>query len=104
MKKILYFMLLTITQVAIVSCNYLNVDEYFEDTFKEDSIFSSETHVKQYYNGAVSLLPSEAQIYEGSYNSIALPGITGSDEAIAPGYTWGGLAPIRFAGTLLVND
>jgi len=104
MKKLLYFMLLTIAQVAIVSCNYLNVDEYFEDTFKEDSIFSSETHVKQYFNGAVSLLPNEAQIYEGSYNSIALPGITGSDEAIAPGYTWGGMAPIRFAGTLLVTD
>ena len=104
MKKIKYFMLLLAAPLAFSACDYLNVDEYFEDTFKEDSIFSSETHIKQYYNGAVNLLPNESQIYEGSYNSVPLPGITGSDEAIAPANTWGGLAPIRFAGTALLTD
>ena len=41
------------------SCNYLNVDDYFEDTFQEDSIFSNKTNLEYYYNGAVALLPKE---------------------------------------------
>ena len=101
--SIIYLVLLMALPMMLVGCDYLNVDEYFEDTFKEDSIFSSETHVRQYYNGAVNLLPNEAEIYEHNYYDCALPGVTGSDEAIAPGYTWGGLAPIRYAGTMLTT-
>lgn len=100
MKKLLYAILLIAAPLAIGSCDYLNVDEYFEDTFKEDSIFSSETHVKQYYNGAVDLLPAESRIYEGGQ----LPGVAGSDEAITAGNTWGGLAYILYPGTLLTTD
>ena len=103
-KNIKYLLLLLVSPLAFTACDYLNVDEYFEDTFKEDSIFSSETHVKQYYNGAVNMLPNEAEIYEHNYADCALPGITGSDEAVAPDYTWGGLAPIRYAGTMLTMD
>lgn len=35
------------------ACDYLNVDDYFEDTFKEDSIFSNKNNLEYYYNGAV---------------------------------------------------
>lgn len=102
-KNIIYLMLLMMAPLAFTACDYLNVDEYFEDTFQEDSIFSSENHVKQYFNGAVAMLPNEAEIYEHNYADCSLPGVTGSDEAIAPGYTWGGMAPIRYAGTLLTT-
>lgn len=92
--------MLFIVACSFGACDYLNVDEYFEDTFKEDSIFSSETHVKQYYNGAVNMLPEEARIYEGGQ----IPGVTGSDEAISCGDVWGGLAWITFRGTALTTD
>ena len=32
------------------ACDYLNVDDYFEDTFKEDSIFSNKNNLEYYYN------------------------------------------------------
>lgn len=98
-KKIIYMLMLTMSTMWFGSCDYLNVDSYFEDTFKEDSIFSNETHVKQYYNAAVNLLPAEDRIYEGGQ----LPAIAGSDEGITPGNVWGGMAWILYPGTLLTT-
>ena len=63
------------------SCNYLNVDDYFEDTFQEDSIFSNKTNLEYYYNGAVALLPKEGRLWHWG----STPGVTGSDEAVSSG-------------------
>ena len=61
MKKILIgvFMLLGVSILS--SCNYLNVDDYFEDTFKQDSIFANKVNIERYYNGAVALLPKRSE-------------------------------------------
>lgn len=80
--------------------DFLNVDEYFADTFMEDSIFASQYNIERYYNGAVGLLPQEAKLWE--YGST--PGLTGSDEAVSCG-TWnGGFLDIQFSGTQLTID
>lgn len=101
MTKISFNFSLILTAVFIfISCDYLDVNEYFEDTFKADSIFSSEAHVRQYFNAAVNIMPEEARLYEGGL----IPGVTGSDEAVSTGNVWGGMAWILFRGTDLTTD
>ena len=92
---------LAISSASLVGCaDYLNVDEYFADTFMADSIFASSVNIQRYYNGAVSLLPKEARLwYYGS-----TPGLTGSDEAVSCGNWSGGFLEIQFSGTSLTID
>ena len=47
---------------SMSSCDYLNVDDYFEDTFKEDSVFASKRNIQRYFNGTVAMLPHEGKI------------------------------------------
>lgn len=83
------------------SCSdYLNVDDYFADTFREDSIFANKYNITRYYNGAVNLLPKEGGLWH--YGST--PGLTGSDEAVSCG-TWnGGFLDIQYSGTMLTTN
>lgn len=82
------------------SCNYLNVDDYFEDTFQEDSIFSNKTNLEYYYNGAVALLPKEGRLWHWG----STPGVTGSDEAVSCGSFSNGFVEVSFSGTQLTTD
>ncbi|MDR0574856.1 MAG: RagB/SusD family nutrient uptake outer membrane protein [Tannerella sp.] len=65
--------------VFLASCNYLNIDEYFSDEFKEDSIFSNKRYVEAYMWGAATLFPDEGQIFSASGQ--AAPGPLATDEA-----------------------
>ncbi|GAE15855.1 RagB/SusD family nutrient uptake outer membrane protein [Bacteroides pyogenes] len=77
-KKILTY----ITGVAIfgsmllTSCNFLDVDRYFEATFKEDSIFHSQANAEGYLWNTPSAFPDPGKIWGSSWN----PGQTASDE------------------------
>jgi hypothetical protein len=42
------------------SCNYLNVDNYFDDEFKLDSTFTKTRYVEAYMWGMVNMFPDEA--------------------------------------------
>lgn len=99
MKK--YFILPVILLVSgfFGSCDYLNVDDYFEDTFKEDSVFSNKYNIERYFNGAAALLPREGRMWSAGNT----PGVTGSDEAVSCG-TINGLVPLQFSGTELTTD
>lgn len=101
MKKNIFPTLLFVLTLSLGSCaDFLNVDEYFADTFMADSIFANKVNIERYYNGAVALLPKEARMwYYGS-----TPGITGSDEGVSCGNWNGGFLEIQYSGTTLTMD
>ena len=58
------------------SCNYLDVDEYFDDTLKYDSVFATKRYFEAYLWGAAAQLPDESRIFGHEY----APGITAGDD------------------------
>lgn len=99
MKKIFILPALLTVTTFFTSCNYLNVNDYFEDTFMVDSVFSNQYNITRYFNGAVSLLPSEGFLWHWG----STPGITGSDEGVSNG-TFTSLVQVGFSGTELTRD
>ncbi|MDR2388825.1 MAG: RagB/SusD family nutrient uptake outer membrane protein [Tannerellaceae bacterium] len=62
----------------ISSCNdFLNVDNYFSDELKQDSIFKQKRLIEAYMWGASSLFPDEGQIIQSQHT----PGPLATDEA-----------------------
>lgn len=100
MKKLIMGFLLLAGTGMLGSCNYLNVDDYFEDTFKEDSIFANKYNIERYYNGAVAMLPKEGRLWHWG----CTPGVTGSDEAVSCGKYSNGILEVSFSGTELTID
>lgn len=58
------------------SCNYLNVDDYFVDTFNYDSIFANKLNLERYLWATASSFPDEGAILGSSHT----PGSIASDE------------------------
>ena len=58
------------------SCNFLDVDSYFQATFKEDSIFHSMKNAEGYLWNTPTRFPDAGAIWGNSWN----PGETASDE------------------------
>lgn len=100
MKKYILLSFVCCVVGLFSSCDYLNVDDYFEDTFKEDSIFSNKNNLEYYYNGAVALLPKEGRLWHWG----STPGVTGSDEAVTCGSFSNGFVEVSFSGTQLTTD
>lgn len=99
MKKYFILPVLLLISGFFGSCNYLNVDDYFEDTFQEDSIYANKLNIGRYFNGAAALLPKVDDLWE--YGST--PGITGSDEGVSCG-EWPGFVMVQYSGTKLLNN
>ncbi|MDR1224601.1 MAG: RagB/SusD family nutrient uptake outer membrane protein [Tannerella sp.] len=81
--------------VCLSSCSdFLNVDRYFSDELKLDSVFAQKRYVEAYMWGAVALFPDEGNIYQGTHT----PGPLATDEALN---LWGGYSGMDFAlGTI----
>lgn len=62
--------------VSLGSCNYLDVDQYFDDTLKFDSVFKQKRYFEAYLWGAAGQLPDESKIFGNEY----APGITAGDD------------------------
>lgn len=58
------------------SCDYLSVDEYFDDTLKYDSVFAYKMNLEKYLWGAAGDLPDESKIFGNDVT----PGITAADD------------------------
>lgn len=99
MKKYNIILALLLLSVFFGSCNYLNVDDYFEDTFQEDSIYANKRNIERYFNGAAALLPEVDKLCE--YGNT--PGVTGSDEGVSCG-EWPGIVAVQYSGTKLLNN
>lgn len=83
---------LLVIQVALsmASCSdYLNIDNYFDDEFNIDSVFSNARYMEAYMWGAAAMFPDEAQTIRHNYT----PGPMATDEAFN-GLTGGGTANI----------
>ena len=71
--------LLVIAGSLLSSCSFLDVDSYFEDTFREDSIFHSQTNAEGYLWNTPKDFPDPGAIWGDSWN----PGQLASDEMTA---------------------
>lgn len=99
MKK-LFILPIVLLSISFAGCNFLNVDDYFEDTFSEDDIFTSQYNIERYFNGAVEELPHDGRLYYWCN----VPGATASDEAVSCGTFNNGFLDVQFPGTLLTTN
>lgn len=83
MKYIKHVLLTIIVAVwgCFSSCNYLNVDDYFLDTFSYDSIFASEVNVERYLWTIPTYFDDEGAVF----GNCRTPGVGATDECIP---TW----------------
>ena len=70
------------------ACNFLDVDDYFNETLKYDSIFSNKRNLEKYLWAAAASFDDEGQIF-GS--TVYTPGIMATDEAFSLGGAYNGL-------------
>ncbi len=76
-KNIVWLIVLLPAIGIISSCeDYLDVDHYFDDTMKYDSVFASRLNLERYLWGAAGELPDESSIFGDD----AVPGVTATDE------------------------
>lgn len=78
MKKILttFLGMTAACSMMLTSCNFLDIEDYFQATFKEDSIFHSQNNAEGYLWNTPSKFPDPGAIWGNSWN----PGETASDE------------------------
>ena len=74
-----YAILLLFPFLGMFSCkDYLNIDRYFEDELKLDSVFKQKRLIEAYMWGAASLFTDEGQIFSGAQDAL---GPLATDEA-----------------------
>ncbi|MDR0700415.1 MAG: RagB/SusD family nutrient uptake outer membrane protein [Tannerella sp.] len=71
------------------SCNFLNVDDYFNETLKYDSIFHNKLNLQKYLFNAANSFDDEGQIFG---NTVYTPGIMATDEAFSLGSAYNGMS------------
>lgn len=76
--------LLGVVLLTLPSCDYLDVDKYFEDTFREDSIFHSQKNAEGYLWNTPKDFPDPGAIWGSPWN----PGELASDEMTAKWQTY----------------
>ena len=88
LRKSLSGLFALIVLLQFVSCNFLDVDDYFNETLKYDSVFTSKYNIERYLWATAYSFPDEAAIYAGNYT----PGPFATDE----GFTL--MSPSNFRG------
>lgn len=76
LRNLLWLTLLAMLVMTTACEDFLDVDEYFDDTLKYDSVFVSRQNLERYLWGAAGQLPDESAIFGND----VLPGETGTDE------------------------
>lgn len=68
MKRIKELLVLGIISFLFMlgSCNFLNIDEYFNDMISLDTVFARQELLEEYLWGAAALLPQEGNVYKDS--------------------------------------
>lgn len=79
MKMIRQFLAVALLLAAgwLHSCDFLDVNDYFEETLKYDSIFHNKRNIERYLWATAATLPNEGAIIGGNYT----PGPMATDEA-----------------------
>ena len=102
MKTIKIYIVLLIASLAIASssCNYLDVEHYFDDDLKYDSIFSRTEYVQGYLWKAAEELYDEGFIIQNTYT----PGVLATDEGFTTFETGKGYPGIEYANGEINED
>ena len=77
MKKI-FIILLTVVGITLSSCDYLNIDRYFGDELKLDSVFSNKRYTQAYLWDIATQFPDESN---DAVRGGVTPGPLATDEA-----------------------
>lgn len=79
-KLELYLFFLVIPVIPLLSsCDFLDADDYFNETLKEDSIFSNKRNLEKYLWGTAAYFPDEGAIFGDNYT----PGPMATDEGFS---------------------
>lgn len=70
------------------ACDFLSVDDYFNETLSLDSVFSNKRNFEKYLWGTANYFNEEGNIFGGT----SVPGIMASDEAFSLGSAYNGLS------------
>ena len=76
LRKLFWLAIVAVVVMATSCEKFLDVDGYFDDTLKYDSIFTSRNNLERYLWGAAGELPDESAIFGND----VIPGETGTDE------------------------
>src|SRR3546814_581412 len=91
-KRILKIVLVVQIIVVATSCkDYLNIDDYFDDEFNIDSVFTNARYMEAYMWGAAAMFPDESNTIRYGYT----PGPMATDEGFN-GLTGGGSANVYY--------
>lgn len=93
-RKLFVAGMIAIGFTTVQSCNYLDMDEYFNDFMPLDSVFARQEFVERYLYGAAALLPGEGNLYGSSFG----PFMTATDETLL---SW---KKDEYAGVFLYAD
>lgn len=101
MKNIKQLLLVAIVSIwgCFSSCNFLDVDDYFMDTFSYDSIFSNQKNLERYLWNIPTYFKDEGLIWGNTYT----PGVTATDESL-PTWDTDEFRGIRYARGLVTAD
>ena len=83
------FVLVQAVMITTSCSNFLNIDNYFDDEFNIDSVFTNARYMEAYMWGAAAMFPDEAQTIRNGYT----PGPMATDEGFN-GLTGSGTANI----------
>ncbi|MDR1221854.1 MAG: RagB/SusD family nutrient uptake outer membrane protein, partial [Tannerella sp.] len=95
--------LLSVTAIQFNSCDFLSVDDYFNETLKYDSVFANKYNIERYIWATAATFPDEATIWGNNYT----PGPFATDEGFTlfgqgefrgMAYTIGNITPTNLYG------
>ena len=96
------FVLVQAVMITTSCSNFLNIDNYFDDEFNIDSVFTNARYMEAYMWGAAAMFPDEAQTIRNGYT----PGPMATDEGFN-GLTGSGTANIYiiiYSKTLFISS
>ncbi|MDR0560356.1 MAG: RagB/SusD family nutrient uptake outer membrane protein [Prevotellaceae bacterium] len=76
LKRLTVSVAFSVAILCLHSCNFLNVNDYFEETMKYDTIFKTKRNIERYLWATASDFPDEGSIFGNNYT----PGPFASDE------------------------
>jgi hypothetical protein len=96
MKSIIKHIVASITVIVILSlhsCDFLNVNDYFNDTLKYDSIFHNKRNVKRYLWNVASRFPDEGNLETEPGAFACDEGFALTDNFLGMQYALGNVSP-----------
>ena len=102
MKNIIIFIQLGML-LCMSSCNFLNVEDEFNDMFSYDSVFANKRNVERYLWATAANFPDEGKLFQYPYTPGPLAcdeafTTFGSDQFLGMGFVLGEITPDNSGG------